>query len=57
MKKAAMVDSAVGGLASKGLVGGMGLFSAIGGMGGTVGPAPQWDSELEIVDGPVPLVI
>jgi len=54
-KKAAMVGGAAG-LAPGGF-GGLGLFEAIGGMGGAVGPAPEWDSELEIVDGPVHLVI
>ena len=56
VKKASMVSGAVGGLASGGLVG-VGLFSALEGMGGTVGPAPQWDSELEVCDGPEPMFI
>jgi len=56
VKKAAIIGSAVGGSTAGGW-GGMGLFSAVGGMEGAVGPAPQWGSELEIVDGPMPLVI
>ena len=55
-KKAAMVGGAMGGLGT-GELGGIGLFAAVGGMGGAVGPAPEWESELEVVDGPVPLVI
>jgi hypothetical protein len=55
-KKAALVNGAAGDLCTEGL-GGMDLFTGVGGMGGTVGPAPEWDSELEIIDGPVPLVI
>lgn len=56
VKKASMISGAVGGLASRGLVG-VGLFSAIEGTGGAVGPAPQWDSELEVGDGPEPMFI
>jgi hypothetical protein len=55
-KKAAIVGGALGGSAAGGLSG-MGLFAAVGGMEGVVGYAPEWDSELEIVDGPVPLAI
>lgn len=55
-KKAAIVGGTAEGFASGGL-GGTGLFSAVKGMGSVVGPAPVWDSELEIVDRPVPLVI
>ena len=56
MKKASMISGAVGGLASGGLVG-MGLLSAVEGMGGAVGPVPQWDSELDVGDGPEPMFI
>ena len=55
-KKAAIIGDAVGSLASKGLVG-MGLFSAVENVGGAVGPAPKWDSELELGDGPAPMFI
>lgn len=56
-KKAAMVGCAQGGLDTSGGLGGVGLFSVVNGMRSAVGPAPVWDSELEIVDSPVPLVI
>jgi len=56
VKKASMIGGAVGGLASGGLVG-MGLISAGEGMQGAVGPVPQWDSELEVGDGPGPMFI
>ena len=56
MKKAVMTGGAVGGLAPGGLVG-VGLFSAIEEAGGTVGPAPKWDSEFELIDEPVPMFI
>lgn len=51
VRKAAMIGDAVGGLV------GVGLFSAVKDVGGAVGPAPKWDSELELVDGPVPMFI
>ncbi len=56
VKKASMIGGAVGGLASGGLVR-TELFSAVGGLGGAVGPVPQWDSELEVGDGPGPMFI
>jgi hypothetical protein len=64
VKKAAMTaDGAVGGgggvVASGDEVGMRALFSAVEDVGGAVGPAPapKWDSELELVDGPVPMFI
>ena len=56
VKKASMISGAVGGLAP-GLLAGVGSFSAVEGMGGAVGPTPQWDSELEVGDGPQPMFI